>query len=172
MLRSSIITILCGGGWITDAPVTGVAPSWGLFVWTAKLDGSVIEAQIAWLFERGTVTWIGPFNHPCFPTDVRFGERYGLPRLGGIPLKELRMWTRVLIQPYTVRRGLLSQVSLLSLLRRNYPIQQTHSHLNQEIPFLPKLLVPKPHFSKPHPLLSNKQVSQLPYLISEARVHK
>uniref|UniRef100_A0A2N9JAC6 Uncharacterized protein n=1 Tax=Fagus sylvatica TaxID=28930 RepID=A0A2N9JAC6_FAGSY len=98
MLRSSIITILCGGGWITDAPVTGVAPS--------------------------------PFNHPCFPTDVRFGERYGLP-------------------------------SLLSLLRRNYPIQQTHSHLNQEIPFLPKLLVPKPHFSKPHPLLSNKQVAAL-----------
>ena len=27
MLRSSIITRLCGGGWITDAPVTGVAPS-------------------------------------------------------------------------------------------------------------------------------------------------
>lgn len=27
LLRSYIITILCGGGWITDAPVTGVAPS-------------------------------------------------------------------------------------------------------------------------------------------------
>lgn len=100
MLRSSIITILCGGGWITEAPVTGVAPSWGLFVWTAKLDGSVIEAQIVRTGYRDVDRSVQPF---MFSDRCPLWWEVWLAKIGGIQLKELRMWTRVLIQPYTER---------------------------------------------------------------------